>query len=492
MRRLWLMAAVLSGLAAPAWAENRVALVIGNDAYERLPAAQQLHNAVNDARTMKATLEGLGFKVAIKENIRRADLIDALSDFAARIGKDDIAFFFYAGHGVSLNGANYILPSDIPPPRSTGRDEEEKLTDLAVAETRITDRIKRANARIAVVVLDACRDNPLASPGGRSIGASRGLAPPQESRGVLSIYSAGAGQQALDNLGDADTAPNSVFTRVFARKLKTPGLGLREAAFETQGEVAALATGAGQDQVPGVYSQIIGEDVFLAGRNLAVAPVADAEQAAFDAAMQADTATALENFLSQHSKGPLAGIAGRELARLTRLAALPSPTIVTPTPPPVVNKEPAEFETAMQADSVEALDAFLAKGTKGPLADIARRERDRLMQLAALPPVVATKSAVQKMLGMEFSALSDDVRKKFRIKDSVKGVVVTNVDGNSPAADKGMQVGQVIVEIHQATVSAPGDIAKKMAALKESGKKSALLLVATPAGEERFLALALE
>ena len=103
-----------------------------------------------------------------------------------------------------------------------------------------------------------------------------------------------------------------------------------------------------------------------------------------------------------------------------------------------------------------------------------------------------TKPAVQKALGMEFSALSDEVRKKFKIKDSIKGVVVTNVDANSPAADKRMQAGEVIVEINQETVSAPGDIAKKMAALKDSGKKSALLLVATPTGEVRFVALAVE
>ena len=102
------------------------------------------------------------------------------------------------------------------------------------------------------------------------------------------------------------------------------------------------------------------------------------------------------------------------------------------------------------------------------------------------------KPAVQKALGMEFSALTDEVRKTFKIKDSVKGVVVTKIDGNSPAADKKMQAGEVIVEINQEAVNAPADIAKKIAALKEAGKKTALMLVANPLGEVRFVALAVE
>jgi hypothetical protein len=281
--------ATLAALALPAAAEKRVALVIGNDVYPNLSRREQLHNAINDARAVKATLEGLGFDVLSGENLDRDALIGRLSDFGARLELGDIAFFFYAGHGVSLNGANYILPTGISEPHSAGRDEEERLADLSVAETRVIDRIARSGARVAVVVLDACRDNPLASSGGRSIGAARGLSPPPETRGVITIYSAGTGQQARDRLSDTDRDPNSVFTRVFLRKLKTSGLGLRTAAFETQSEVASLASSAGYDQVPGVYSQIIGEDVFLAGRAppalTSVAP-GDTQQSDLPAAVQ--------------------------------------------------------------------------------------------------------------------------------------------------------------------------------------------------------------
>jgi serine protease Do len=101
-------------------------------------------------------------------------------------------------------------------------------------------------------------------------------------------------------------------------------------------------------------------------------------------------------------------------------------------------------------------------------------------------------SAVEKALGMEFSSLTDDLRQKFAIKNSVaSGVVVTNVDPDSAAADKHIQQGEVIVEINQEPAKDPADVAKKLQALKSSGKKSALLLVASAQGEVRFVALAL-
>jgi Caspase domain len=254
-------------LAGPAWAERRVALVVGNDRYDELSADEQLHNAVNDARAVKVALEQLKFEVDIGENLDRKQFIEKLSDFGGRLQDGDIAFFFYAGHGVSFSGANYLLPRDIPQPRANARDEESRLADLAVAETRVVERIRAAGARVAVIVLDACRDNPLAPPGGRSIGGERGLQPPPQTRGVLTIYSAGVGQKATD-LGEG----NSLFTGVLVKELTTPGLGLREVAFKTQGEVAALASEQGLVQEPGVYSEIIGDDVYLAGARVA-API---------------------------------------------------------------------------------------------------------------------------------------------------------------------------------------------------------------------------
>ena len=107
-------------------------------------------------------------------------------------------------------------------------------------------------------------------------------------------------------------------------------------------------------------------------------------------------------------------------------------------------------------------------------------------------PDAAPKGAVQSALGMELSQLSDDIRKKFSIKDTVKGVAVTAVDPNSPANDKAIKPGDVLVEINQNAVTDPADVALKIKAIKDSGKKTALLLVSNGQGEVRYIALALE
>ncbi|HEY6600846.1 MAG TPA: caspase family protein [Xanthobacteraceae bacterium] len=165
--------------AGPALAQKRLALVVGNNAYPNLGADKQLNNAISDARAVRDTLKGLGFEVLHGENLDRRALVDRLFDFTARLGKDDTAFFFFAGHGVSFSGANYLLPSDIPAPRAGGRAEEGRLAEQAIAETTLIEQITAAGARVAVVVLDACRDNPLQAADRRSVGGTRGLAQSQ-------------------------------------------------------------------------------------------------------------------------------------------------------------------------------------------------------------------------------------------------------------------------------------------------------------------------
>jgi serine protease Do len=102
------------------------------------------------------------------------------------------------------------------------------------------------------------------------------------------------------------------------------------------------------------------------------------------------------------------------------------------------------------------------------------------------------KKAISKAFGMELSALSDETRKTFKIKDGVKGVVVSSIEPNSAAAEKGLQPGDVIEEVNQQAVSAPDEVSKAIDALKKAGKKSALMLVANGSGDVRFVALAIE
>jgi serine protease Do len=102
------------------------------------------------------------------------------------------------------------------------------------------------------------------------------------------------------------------------------------------------------------------------------------------------------------------------------------------------------------------------------------------------------RSVLQKALGMEFSSLNAETRKQFNLKDGVKGVVVTNIEASSPAAEKRVQAGDVIVEINQQPVNEPGDVIARMKQAKDQGRKSALFLIANAAGESRFVALPVE
>ena len=158
------------GFAATAHAQKRVALLVGNNAYQNVP---RLQTAVNDARAVGTALRGLGFSVILAENQSRRAMSEALLAFDKAIEPGDIALFFFAGHGFEIRGQNYLLPTDIPEVRE---GQEELIRDSAFPADRIIDRLQGRGARTAVLVLDACRNNPFERPGGRGLKGSGGLA----------------------------------------------------------------------------------------------------------------------------------------------------------------------------------------------------------------------------------------------------------------------------------------------------------------------------
>lgn len=260
-----------AGLAAtPAVAEKRVALAIGNDLYPNLPADRQLKKAVNDATTIAGTLRSLGFEVIVGTNLGRQAMIDKLAEFTARLQPGDTAALFFAGHGVAIAGVNYLVPSDVP---AVTEGAEARVRGASLAEPDLIAELQARSVRVALLVIDACRDNPFPRAAGRSIGNTRGLADARPARGIFTLYSAGIGQTALDRLGGADTAHNSVFTRIFAEQLKRPELHLGDLAVEVRERVAELALKAtderGQpaphEQTPAYYDQTLGGRIYLAG-----------------------------------------------------------------------------------------------------------------------------------------------------------------------------------------------------------------------------------
>jgi formylglycine-generating enzyme required for sulfatase activity len=246
---------------APAHAEKRVALVIGNDRYTNLSDREQLRKAVNDAQAVGRALKQIGFDVVSGENLGRQAMIDKLDEAARRLSAGDTVFFFFAGHGVAIDGVNYILPADVP---DVEKGQVTRLTGAAVREDDITAALMRSGARVAVVVLDACRENPFGT-GTRGIGGERGLAPRDPPSGVFTLYSASRGQAALDRLSSDDGSPNSVFTRVLVPALTRPGLDLPALAVGVREEVARIAQSVGHAQRPAYYDETIGGQIYLAG-----------------------------------------------------------------------------------------------------------------------------------------------------------------------------------------------------------------------------------
>jgi hypothetical protein len=157
------------GLSAPAYAEKRVALVVGNNDYRNVP---KLQKAVNDARTMGDTLKQLGFTVMVAENQNRQAFSQTLLAFDRAVEAGDTAFFFYAGHGFEIAGQNFLLPTDVP---AATEGQEELVRDASVLADRIIERLQNRKVRTAILVFDACRNNPFERAGTRAVAGGGGL-----------------------------------------------------------------------------------------------------------------------------------------------------------------------------------------------------------------------------------------------------------------------------------------------------------------------------
>ena len=263
-QRLALVVVACLVLVSPAHAAKRVALVIGNDTYENVPPLQK---AVNDAEAMSKELAKLGFDVVSAENVGRRAMSRALVELENKIGSGDTALIYFAGHGFAVDGANYLLPVDVP---VAGPGEEGLVRDASFAASGLSDRLQEKGAATVILVLDACRDNPFALKGKRGIGLTRGLSRMDPAEGTFVLFSAGQGQSALDRLSEADANPNSVFTRTLLADMDEPGLSMVQIAKRTQSKVRELAAKVDHVQVPAYYDQIIGE-LYLAPEGAAAA-----------------------------------------------------------------------------------------------------------------------------------------------------------------------------------------------------------------------------
>lgn len=302
-RRVFFCVAILLGGTAGVSAEGRHALVVGIDAYQNVTS---LEKAVNDARAVKAALTTAGFEVQLVEGPDQISFLEAIAEFAAGIGPGDEAVVYYAGHGVEIDGRNYLLPSDVP---AAEGGQEIVLTNRSIAVQDLVDALQARGARMSLFILDACRDNPFPRSGTRSIGGTRGLAPAPKAEGTFILYSAGEGETALDRLSTGDPNPNSVFTRALVPLISEPGLPLREVSRRVRSEVRQMALTVDHAQFPAVYDQLDGDFSFtVAGVGTGVVAVPDPCAAArhnWALVEKSDSAKVIEWFLVAYPGCPI-------------------------------------------------------------------------------------------------------------------------------------------------------------------------------------------
>jgi hypothetical protein len=367
---LWL---ALLLLAAPARAQDgakRIALVIGNDSYQKI---RPLQKARNDASAMARELKGAGFEVLLHHDLDYRAMVKAVETVANRITGGDQVLVFFAGHGVQIRSGSYLLPVDIE------ASSELEVEKTAYSLDDLMSRLHEARAGFTLVMVDACRDNPIRS-NGRSIGGARGLAPVEPPKGQMVVYSASRGQQALDSMGAADANPNGVFTREFIARMRQPGVRIEDLVREVQDSVETLARTISHDQRPAIYNEARGSFYFFGPTTVQVQPQAttrsrtleEIEDGYWDSIKNERASAAFEEYLRQYPKGRYAGQARSRIAT--------GKTDPRPAPATVVRNDPdgALWSAVEQGGSADEYEVYLKQYPKGKYAPLARQRQQKL------------------------------------------------------------------------------------------------------------------
>ena len=409
MKRLIILACCLLGLAGQlaTASERRVALVIGNNSYQNLPALQK---AVNDANAVAAELKKIGFEVASYNNIGQKKMNQAINEFAQNVSGGGVGIFFYAGHGVQIDNQNYLIPVDMDSPKDAA-----DVGDQAISIPRLQDKLADAKARYTLLVLDACRNNPLPKKAGRSIGHTRGLAMTHSPSGQTVLYSAGANQEALDALDEKDKNPNGLFTREFLPMISQPGISVTDALKKTRSVVKQKAKSVNHEQDPAIYDQSDGDFYFVTAPTQLAAASSGGKGVATTTVVQAVDPKAVElsfwesikdskqpddfrDYLSKYPNGQFAGLANRRIATLSQGAAVTRDT----TQPAVTQApQPAAMAAPTAAPTKESKIEEQGKMNNLKVTDLRATKRDNLLRVRprSATPATATSNSITASSG---------------------------------------------------------------------------------------------
>jgi hypothetical protein len=395
-RRLISIAAALAGLvfvaisATNALAERRVALVIGNAAYQN---ASGLTNTVSDAKAMARMLEKAGFDVVeSRTDLGVVEFKRALREFMFTAHDADIAVVYFAGHGIEIRGSNYLIPVDAKLRSDYDADDE------AISLERLILAVEPVK-QLRLIILDACRDNPFLRRMQRTLAVravTGGLATVEPSAGnTLIAYAAKAGSVSYDGAG-----PNSPFTTALMKHLFEPGLDIRIALGRVRDEVLKMTANR---QEPFVYGSLGGTTIALvkapdppaiaSGRTGSSASRYDIQRD-YEFAERIGTQQAWESFLQVHSTGYYAGLARAQLAQLNETAEKALPPVIASRDPQNRDDSDSTPRAPPQKDQQAKLEPKptedVHESSPGPAApaiavDSCKQEQEKLTRLRAKP-----------------------------------------------------------------------------------------------------------
>ena len=360
--RFWIAAMSVVALLASgnaALADKRVAFVVGNGAYKNVP---QLPNPVIDAKSMSKVLRSVGFDVVEGVNLTRDKMTEKLLDFGKKAEGADVAVFFYAGHGIAVNGTNYLLPVD-----ADLRSEMDVKLGAAI-NVDVTLEQTMADAKVKLVFLDACRDNPFAAKirsakATRSVSVQSGLAEMKSGEGTLIAFATGPGQTALDG----ENGTNSPFTRALVANITQPGVEIQQAMTKVRAQVNEETN---KNQLPWGHTNLIGS-VYLnplgvpsekaEAPSTPPGPASDVELEFWRSVKDSNKPEELNAYLTSYPNGTFKSLA---LARIASLQNGPSTTTRNLT----TEVDPATFTE--EADQTSEDQIGLDKGQR---RDVQRR-----------------------------------------------------------------------------------------------------------------------
>jgi uncharacterized protein len=338
---------------APAQTSERVALVIGNSAYQQTP---KLANPRNDAADLSTALKKLGFEVVEGYDLEKAAFDRKVRDFAAALHGASAGLFFFAGHGLQVAGQNYLVPVDAQLTTASALEFEMVRVD-------VVQRVMEQEANTNILFLDACRDNPLArnlarAMGTRSAEIGRGLAPLVSGVGTLISFSTQPGNTALDGTGR-----NSPFAGALVKHMSASRDDLSTILISVRNDVMKET----QDrQVPWEHSALRGRFYFnMAQQTTGQSPrawqLSEAAEA-WDRTKDTDSIVVLELFVARYQDTYYADLARLRIAELKKRQAAVTMPALAPKAEKSAGERAAEKAAKAQRDFDEGDRYYLGRG----------------------------------------------------------------------------------------------------------------------------------